>query len=112
MLPNSAAALAMNAIDWLAQDSDLIEIRAKTVEEPVIKVPQNVRDAEATIRNAIEEQDETKAQAAFERRKTAMEDWNRKKSLYRWGNTLGIPFVLALFGIIRWRVRRARHVKL
>ena len=41
-----------------------------------------------------------------------MENWNRKKNLYRWGNTLGIPAVFALFGMVRWRVRRARKVKL
>ena len=41
---------ALNAIDWLAQDSDLIEIRAKNIEDPMLEVPQNVREAEATIK--------------------------------------------------------------
>jgi ABC-type uncharacterized transport system involved in gliding motility auxiliary subunit len=111
-LTSSAAALGMNAIDWLAQDSDLIEIRAKNVEDPVIEVPANVREAEATIRAAIQEQDEKKADDAFKQRKAAMEAWDQKKSAYRWGNTLGIPAALALFGVVRWRIRRARKVKL
>lgn len=111
-LTSSAAALAMNSVDWLAQDSDLIEIRAKNVEDPVIAVPANVQEAEATIRAAIQEQDEKKADDAFKKRKAAMEAWDQKKSMYRWGNTLGIPAVLALFGVVRWRVRRARKIKL
>jgi len=111
-VPNSAAALALNAIDWLAQDSDLIEIRAKNVEDPLIEVPTNVRAAEATIREAISEQDEDKAQAGFEKRKAALEAWDDKKRAYRLGNTLGVPFVFALFGILRWRMRRARKITL
>jgi ABC-type uncharacterized transport system involved in gliding motility auxiliary subunit len=111
-IPNSAAALAMNAIDWLAQDSDLIEIRAKNVEDPLIEVPTNVRAAEATIREAISEQDEDKATAAFEKRKAALEAWDDKKRAYRLGNTLGIPFLFALFGVLRWRMRRARKITL
>ncbi len=111
-LTSSAAALAMNSIDWLAQDSDLIEIRAKNVEDPVIEIPANVREAEATIREAIDQQDEKKADDAFKQRKAAMEAWDDKKSAYRWGNTLGIPAVLALAGVIRWRVRRARKATL
>lgn len=108
----AGVAFALNAIDWLAQDSDLIEIRAKSVEEPTLEVPQNVKEAEATIRAAIEEQDEAKAQEAFEERKQAMEAWDQKKRAYRWGNTLAIPLLFAFFGVVRWRVRLARKQNL
>lgn len=105
-------AFALNTIDWLAQDSDLIAIRAKTVEEPMLEVPQTVREAEATIKTAVEEQDAAKAQQAFDKRKEAMKAWDEKKGLYRWGNTLAIPGAFAFFGLVRWRVRRARKARL
>lgn len=109
---NSAVAFVLNSIDWLTQDSDLIEIRAKNVEEPQLEVPLNVKEAEATIREAIEEQDEAKAQEAFDKRKEAMKVWDARKAAYRWGNTLAIPGFFALFGMVRWRVRRARKASL
>jgi ABC-type uncharacterized transport system involved in gliding motility auxiliary subunit len=115
--PNSneftgGVAFALNAIDWIAQDSDLIAIRAKTVEDPMLEVPQTVREAEATIRTAVEDKDEAKAKAAFDRRKDAMKLWDERKGQYRWGNTLAIPGVFAAFGLVRWRVRRARKARL
>lgn len=103
-----AVAFALNAIDWLAQDSDLIEIRAKSVEDPALEVPLNVKEAEATIREAVKEQDEAKADDAFKERKAAMAAWDQKKSSYRLGNTLGLPLLFALYGVVRWRVRKAR----
>jgi len=109
---SGGVAFALNGIDWLAQDSDLIEIRAKTIEDPTLAVPLNVEEAEATIRDAIAEQDEAKAKKAFEKRKQAMTAWDDKKALYRWGNTLAIPGAFALFGVVRWRVRRARKAQL
>jgi ABC-type uncharacterized transport system involved in gliding motility auxiliary subunit len=105
-------ALTLNAIDWLAQDSDLIEIRAKSVEDPMLEVPQVMREAESTIRQAVEQQDEAKAKKAFDKRKEAMKAWDSRKNMYRWGNSLAIPGVFALFGIVRWRVRRARKASL
>ena len=111
-VPGGAAALALNAIDWLAQDSDLIAIRAKSVEDPTLEVPQKVREAEATIREAIGEQDEEKADKAFQERKDSMAAWDAKKTTYRWANTLGLPLAFALFGVIRWRVRKATRANL
>lgn len=111
-IPGGAAALALNAVDWLAQDSDLIEIRAKSVEDPSLEVPQNVKQAEATIREAIGEQNQDKADKAFKERKESMAAWDGKKTEYRWGNTLGLPIALALFGVIRWRVRKATRANL
>ena len=109
---SGGVAFALNGIDWLAQDSDLIEIRAKTVEDPALEVPQKVQEAEATIRDAVAEENESKAKEAFEKRKAAMTAWDEKKAAYRWGNTLAIPGVFALFGIVRWRVRRARKARM
>jgi ABC-type uncharacterized transport system involved in gliding motility auxiliary subunit len=109
---SGAIAFALNSIDWVAQDSDLIEIRAKNIEDPMLAVPQNVREAEDVIREAVDKQDEAKAKAAFEKRKDAMKAWDARKNAYRWGNTLAIPGAFALLGIVRWRVRRARKDRL
>jgi ABC-type uncharacterized transport system involved in gliding motility auxiliary subunit len=108
----TAAVLALNAVDWLAQDSDLIEIRAKSVEDPTLEVPQNVKSAEVAIRQAISEQDQDKADKAFKERKESMAAWDSKKAGYRWGNTLGLPLALALFGVVRWRVRKATRANI
>jgi ABC-2 type transport system permease protein len=109
---SGAVAFALNSIDWLSQDSDLIEIRAKNVEDPMLEVPQVVKEAENTIKKAVEDQDEAKAKAAFETRKDAVKVWDERKALYRWGNSLAIPAAFALLGVIRWRVRLARKARL
>jgi ABC-2 type transport system permease protein len=109
---SGAIAFALNSVDWLAQDSDLIEIRAKNIEEPMLEVPLNVREAEDVIREAVAKEDEAKAKQAFEKRKEAMKAWDARKNAYRWGNTLAIPGAFALLGIVRWRVRRARKDRL
>jgi ABC-type uncharacterized transport system involved in gliding motility auxiliary subunit len=111
-VPGGSAAFALNSIDWLAQDSDMIEIRAKSVEDPSLEVPMNVKEAEATIRQAIDEQDQTKADKAFKERKEAMAAWDQKKTSYRWGNTLGLPILFAVAGVIRWRFRKAKRAAL
>jgi ABC-2 type transport system permease protein len=111
-VPGTAVAFALNAVDWLAQDSDLIEIRAKSVEDPTLEVPTNVKEAEATIRQAIDEQNQDKADNAFKERKASMAAWDEKKTGYRWGNTLGLPLALALFGVVRWRIRKANRANL
>jgi len=111
-VPSGSAAFALNAIDWLAQDSDLVEIRAKSVEDPSLEVPQNVKEAEATIREAIDQQDEAKANAALAERKEAVVAWDAKKTGYRWGNTLGLPIAFAIVGLVRWRVRKAKRANL
>lgn len=102
---NAALALALNAIDWLAADSDLIAIRAKTIEEPALDIPDSVLAAEDTARAAAEEGDEAGVESALATRKAAIESWDAKKRAYRWVNTLGIPFLVALFGLFRWRQR-------
>lgn len=102
---NAALALALNAIDWLAADSDLIAIRAKTIEEPALDIPDSVLAAEDTALAAAEQGDEQGVESALAERKAAIESWNAKKSAYRWLNTLGIPLLVALFGLFRWRQR-------
>lgn len=102
---NAALALALNAIDWLAADSDLIAIRAKTIEEPALDIPDSVLAAEDTVLTAAEEGDEVSVRAALEERRAAIESWDAKKLAYRWLNTLGIPLLVALFGLFRWRRR-------
>ena len=107
-----AVAFTLNAIDWLANDSDLIAIRAKNVEDPTLEIPNTVKEAEAEAKEAYEEQDQMKFEAAIEQRKEAVAAWDGKKSAYRWGNTLALPGVFALFGVVRWRVRRAKKANL
>jgi len=102
---NAALALALNAIDWLAADSDLIAIRAKTVEEPALDIPDSVLAAEHTARAAAEEGDQAGVNSALGERSAAIASWDAKKRAYRWVNTLGIPFLVALFGLFRWRQR-------
>jgi ABC-type uncharacterized transport system involved in gliding motility auxiliary subunit len=111
---NGAIAFTLNAIDWLSQEGDLIEIRAKNVEDPMLDVPLPVRQAENTIKEAVEQQDEAKAKAAVEKGKQAMQTWDDRKSAYRLGNSLAIPAGFALLGLVRWRMRVARkaHLKL
>lgn len=107
-----AMAFPLNAIDWLAQDSDLIAIRAKTIEEPALEVPQSVQDATAEVLAAAEEGDEAEARAAFERRTAALEAWESRKRRYRWMNMALIPAAVAAFGIVRWQMRQRKKASL
>ena len=102
---NAALALALNAIDWLAVDSDLIAIRAKTSEQPALDMPDSVLAAEGSARAAAQQGDETGVESALAQRKAAIESWDGKKRAYRWLNTLGIPFLVVLYGLFRWRQR-------
>ena len=120
---SGGVALALNAIDWLAQDADLIAIRAKNVEPPALEVPRAVVQAEQEAIAAAKEAEKAvaegnrekvekaaaKQKAAIEKRKKALEDWEKRKALYRWGNTLGIPLLLALFGVFRWQQRKKKR---
>ncbi len=112
----SALALALNAVDWLAQDSDLIAIRAKNVEDPALKVPQNVLAADNEARAAIEEAqqtgDDAAARRALEKRKEAAAEWESKKSLISLGLIVGLPLAVALAGLIRWQLRKRKKATL
>lgn len=107
-----AMALPLNAIDWLAQDSDLIAVRAKSIEEPALNVPRGVTEATEDALSAFEGQDEDAAREALERRQAAVRAWDREKDLYRWGNTLLIPFAVVAFGLIRWQMRQRKKANL
>lgn len=104
---NATQALALNSIDWLASDPDLIAIRAKNVESPALAIPDSLLAAEDTLLAAAEGGDETVVEEALATRKQAMEAWDHKKLAYRWVNTVGLPLLVVLFGLFRWR-RRAR----
>jgi ABC-2 type transport system permease protein len=100
-------ALVLNAIDWLANDRALVAIRAKDVDEPRLDVPTDVLRAQEDIDAAVAENDRSAAVAANERGQAAIESWNAQKVTYRVGFALGLPLIVGLFGIYRWRRRRA-----
>jgi len=112
----SALALALNAVDWLAQDSDLIAIRAKNVEDPALKVPQNVvaadNEARAAVQEAQQTGDDAAARRALEKRKEAAAEWESKKSLISLGLIIGLPLAVALAGLIRWQLRKLKKATL
>ncbi len=112
----SALALALNAVDWLAQDSDLIAIRAKNVEDPALKVPQNVLAAEDEARTAAQAAqqtgDDSAVRAALEKRKQAAAAWESKKSLISFGLIAGLPLAVAIVGLIRWQLRKRKKATL
>lgn len=100
-------ALPLNIVDWLANDEALVAIRSKNVDEPRLNIPSVVLQAQEDIDAAAMENDAAAALEAQERGKAALESWNRKKTLYRVGFALGLPLLVAAFGIVRSRRRRA-----
>lgn len=109
---NSAVAFGLNAVDWLAQEDELIAIRAKSVEEPTIQVPATVKEAELEIQQAAKEGDESGAQAALERRKDALTDWDAKKARIKWLNVTLMPLLFIAFGLVRWQVRKKKRANI
>jgi ABC-type uncharacterized transport system involved in gliding motility auxiliary subunit len=107
-----AMAFALNSVDWLAQDAALIAIRAKSIEEPALAVPQSVQDATAEAIEVAESGDEAATDAAMDRRTEALDAWESRKQRYRWGNTLLIPLGFAAFGVVRWRMRSNKKASL
>lgn len=108
----SSVALGLNAIDWLAQEDALIAIRAKNVEDPMIEVPASVKQAEDEARAAAKEGDQGGTSAALQKRKEAIEDWDSKKSTYRWLNITLMPLLLVAFGLIRWQLRQKKRANI
>lgn len=117
--------LAMNNIDWLAAESELVALRSKTVDDPQIAIPeilaaeQEYQAAQTAGESAIEDQDQEaldEAQTAVEEAvaayHSAEEEFDRRKLKYKLANMLGIPFGFALFGFIRWRMRNSRRKNL
>jgi ABC-type uncharacterized transport system involved in gliding motility auxiliary subunit len=87
-------------------------VRAKTIEEPPLDVPRAVTEATDDAMEAAEGGDESGARAAIERRQDALAAWEGRKSLYKWGNTLLIPLLVAAFGVIRWQMRQRKKATL
>jgi ABC-type uncharacterized transport system involved in gliding motility auxiliary subunit len=109
---NSAVAFGLNAVDWLAQEDELIAIRAKSVEEPTIAVPATVKEAEQEIQAAAKEGDESGAQAALERRKDALTDWDAKKARIKYLNWSLVPLFVIAFGLVRWQIRKKKRANI
>ena len=107
-----AMAFSLNAVDWLAQDMGLVAIRAKSIEEPALSVPQSVQDATAEALAEAESGDEAGTQEALHHRTEALDEWESRKAWFRWGNTLLIPLGFAAFGILRWRMRATKKASL
>lgn len=109
---NSAVAFGLNAVDWLAQEDELIAIRAKSVEEPLIEVPASVQEAEEEIKTAAKEGDESGAQSALAKRKEALEDWDAKKARIKLLNIALVPLLFIGFGLVRWQIRRKKRANI
>lgn len=122
---NGAVALALNSVDWLTQDQDLIAIRAKNVEEPQIDVPRSMARPEADARREFERvrsgqvENEEELEAAqrrirrhVERYNEALEEWETQKAWYQRGITLGVPLLVIIAGILRFVMRRNKRANL
>ncbi|MFO0712368.1 MAG: Gldg family protein [Sandaracinus sp.] len=107
-----AMAFALNAVDWLAQDSDLIAIRAKTIEEPPLEVPQSIQDATQEVLETAETGDQEATDEALERRQAALESENARKNWYQWGIGVGIPLLVVVMGLGRWQMRKSARANL
>jgi len=105
-------ALALNAVDWLAADADLIAIRAKNIEDPALDVPQAVTSAREEAIEAAEGGDADAANEAIARHNEAQEAWENKKLMYRLGITFGLPLFVLLFGLLRWQLRSNKRASL
>jgi len=107
--------VALNGIDWLSQDSDLIAVRAKSIDEPLIETPEAMAVTEAAQdeQTAAAEGDAEGAEAARERHEQANEAWNNKKL---WGYQVplsaGLPLLVAAFGLLRWWMRANKRANL
>lgn len=109
---NRTVAFAMNAIDWLSQEDELIAVRAKSVEEPLIAVPNTVKEAEDKVTSAAKEGDKAGAQAALEERKDALQDWDAMKARTKALNIALMPLLFLAFGLVRWQLRKQKRAKI
>jgi gliding-associated putative ABC transporter substrate-binding component GldG len=109
---NGPVAFGLNAVDWLAQEDELIAIRAKSVEEPLIEVPATVREAEDEIKTAAKQGDESSAETAVGKRKEALEDWDGKKARIKLMNVALWPLLLIAFGLVRWQLRKKKRANI
>ncbi len=112
---NQIAALmgiALNTVDYLVQDSDLIAVRAKSVDEPELRVPQTVQRAEAQAMAAAEQGERDEAVAAIQRGRSELEKWNGRKKFIQWLNTLGVPLLFAAIAFGYALMRKSKQAAL
>ena len=63
---------------------------------------------EAKAEAASEARDRDEFAEALEERQAAEDAYKRSQHITQWALTLGLPLLLALFGVIRWRQRIAK----
>lgn len=101
-------AFALNTVDWLAAEDDLVAIRTKSVAEPGLDQPAGLRDAERRAQAAQQAQDRDEFTEALEARQAAEDAYKKSQQVTQWALTLGLPLLLAVFGVVRWRQRIAK----
>jgi len=128
---SSAMSLALNAVDWLAAESDLLAIRAKDIELPRIDTPPTeIQEAEDEALAAQEQAQEAANQGdregaeeavaeveeALEEREALLEEWEDAKASralkHKLWNTFGLPLILIIFGVVRWQMRQQKRANL
>lgn len=105
----------LNSIDWLANDNDLIAIRAKSIDAPMLDIQHDLDRiaAEARPTGPIEnETDLARAQArirdAQERIDRMRSNFENKKRWYKWGVPTALPVLVLIFAGLRFWLR-SRH---
>ena len=85
-----------NTLDWISGDTDLLAVSAKIIQEPglvygdVSKPSFDPNETDDQLRKHDEEMKQAR---------------KHTQDTVTWVLTLGIPFLFALFGVLRWRLR-------
>lgn len=95
----------LNSIDWLANDSDLVAVRSKTIDAPALAQIQEIETVATTAGQNVDPRDAAAVEQVRNRIEALQNAFERKKKLLKWGMTLGLPLLVILFGIVRWRMR-------
>jgi ABC-type uncharacterized transport system involved in gliding motility auxiliary subunit len=101
-------AFTLNSIDWLANDSDLIAIRAKTLDAPMLDIQHDLETEAAAAGAGLDPRDRAGIERARTRIESMQAKFERKKSFYKWGMFIALPLVVLLIGAVHWAMRR-RH---
>jgi len=105
-------AFSLNAIDWLANDNDLIAIRSKTIDAPMLDSVQNLQSTVEHEEQTLNPRDRAAVERAQARIESMQAKYESKKSRYRWGMTAGLPMLVVAFGVVRWRLRKRKKASL
>jgi hypothetical protein len=87
-----------NTLDWISGDTDLLAVSAKIIQDPnlvygdVSKPSFGDNETEDQLRKRDEEMKQAR---------------KHTQDTVTWVLTLGIPFLFALFGLLRWRLRES-----